>query len=117
MCGPRKVTELQGNVLESRPDFHRASFTKVGGGYELTASWALVQAIGDFAGIDFYFRAKYGEWEFETEDEHGHAFPEGHPNRFVRRGTYDQKKPNAMTVEWSLCILRRCLGEFWDRAA
>ena len=111
------VIELQEDILESRPGFHRASFPEVGGGYELTASWPLVQAVGDFDGIDFYFRAKYGEWEFQTEDKQGHLFPEGHPSYFVRRGTYDEKKPNAMTIDWSLRILRKCFIEFWDRPA
>ena len=113
----RRVTELQEEILESRAGLHRAAFPEVGGGYELTASWHLVQAVGDCSGIDFYFRAKHGEWEFETEDKQGHAFPEGHPNHFVRRGAYDQAQPNAMTVEWSLQILRRCIGEFWNRPA
>ena len=111
------MIELEEQILETRPGYHRATFPQVGGGYELTASWPLVQAVGDFCGVDFYFRAKYGQWEFQTEDKHGYAFPEAHPNYFVRRGTYDEKKPNAMTVEWSLRILRKCLVDFWDRPA
>lgn len=115
--GEGTVPELQVHILESGPGFQRASFQDVGGGYELTVVRPLAQAVGDFAGIDFYFRAKDGEWEFETQDKQGHAFPAEDPNHFVRRGTYDEKKPNAMTVEWSLRILRKCLGEFRDRSA
>lgn len=109
------MNELLENILETRPGFHRASFPQVGGGYELTASLSLVQAVGDFDGIDFSFRAKYGTWEFQTENKEGHVFSEEHPNYYVRNGTYDQKKPNAMTIEWSLRILRNCFVEFWDR--
>lgn len=115
--GAGTVSELQEDILESRAGVHRACFPEVGGDYELTADWSLVQAVGDIAGIDFYFRAKHGRWEFETEDKQGHPFPEGDPNHFVRRGKYDEKAPDAMTVEWSLRILRKCLGEFWDRLA
>jgi hypothetical protein len=108
---------LEESILERRPGFQRASFPEVGGGYELTAQWPLVQAAGDFAGIDFYFRAKHGEWEFETEDKVGHSFPPGDPNHFVRRGTYDPAKPGAMSLDWSLRILRKCFEEFWERPA
>jgi hypothetical protein len=111
------VIELQEDILESRPGLYRASFPQVGGGYELTACWPLVQAVGDFNGIDFYFRAKGGEWEFQTENKQGHLFPDGHPNHFLRRGSYDEAKPNAMTIEWSLRILKKCFVEFWDRLA
>ena len=86
------VIEVREDILESSRGLHRASFPEVGGGYELTASSSLVQAVGDFDGIDFYFRAKYGEWEFQTEDKQGHSFPGGHANFFVRRGTYDEGK-------------------------
>lgn len=109
------MLELKEEILESRPGVYRACFPEVGGEYELTADWSVVQAVGDVAGIDFYFRAKHGRWEFETEDSQGHPFPEGHPNHFVRCGKYDREEPKAMTVEWSLSILRKCLGEFWDR--
>ncbi|QDT48179.1 hypothetical protein Pan258_22190 [Symmachiella dynata] len=107
------VIELKEDIIESRPGFHHASFSEVGGGYELTTSWPTAQAVGEFDGIDFYFRAKYGEWEFQTENKEGHLFPEEHPNYFVRRGTYDEKKPNAFSNEWSLRILQKCLVEFW----
>ncbi|QDU42645.1 hypothetical protein Mal52_11120 [Symmachiella dynata] len=107
------MIRLQEEIIESRPGFHRASFPEVGGEYELTTSWPMAQAFGEFDGIDFYFRAKYGAWEFETENKQGHSFPNEHPNYFVSRGTYDEKKPNVFSNEWSLRILRKCFVEFW----
>ncbi|MFT3882433.1 MAG: hypothetical protein QM703_22625 [Gemmatales bacterium] len=109
------MPELREDILEARTGLHRVFFTEVRGGYELTASWHLVQAVGDLNEIGFYFRAKHGEWKFETQDKQGHVFHNEHPNHFVRRGMYDQMKPNAMTIEWSSRILRKCLGEYWDR--
>ena len=68
------VIELQEEIVESRLGFHQATFPEVGGGYELTVSYNLAQAVGDFDGIDFYFRAKGGVWEFQTESKDGQFF-------------------------------------------
>jgi hypothetical protein len=107
--------ELEEQLLESRPDYHRAAFVEVGGEYELTGGWPLVQAVGDFDGIAFGFRAKHGEWTFETETSAGHLFPMDHPHYFIRQGTYDPRKPQALTLEWALPVLRKCCWEFWNR--
>lgn len=104
--------ELAEDVLEQAPGLLRVQFPEVGGDYELTCSPALVQAVGRCCDVDFYFRAKYGEWEFESEDEHGRPFPEGDLRRFARAGTFDEEKPGAMDVEWARRILRRCLAEW-----
>ena len=107
------MSELAEEVVERAPGLLRVSLPEVGGSYELTCSPLLVQAVGDCDGVDFYFRAKYEEWEFETEDERGHPFPEGDPRRFVRRDYYDAAKPGSMGVELAARILRRCLAEWW----
>lgn len=107
--------ELEEEMLESGTGVHRASFLDVEGEYELTTGWPITQAVGNLEGVDFYFRAKNGEWEFQTVDKNGHSFPGGHPYYFVRRGMYDEAKPNALTIEWSLRKLRKCIGEFFRR--
>jgi hypothetical protein len=111
------VGELIEEIIEQDGCLRRVNLPEVGGDYELTCSPVLVQAVGSTCGVDFYFRAKYGEWEFETEDKHGHPFPEGDPRRFVRRDYYDETKPGAMRVEWAARILRRCLAQWWEMPA
>jgi hypothetical protein len=105
--------ELAEDIIEQTLGLLRVELPEVGGEYELTCSPFLVQAVGQCSGVDFYFRAKYGEWEFETEDEQGHPFHEGDSRRFTRGGSYDTRKPGAMGIEWAARILRRCLAEWW----
>jgi hypothetical protein len=105
---------LTENILEQSPGLLRVSLPEVGGGYELTCSPFLVQAVGDCCGVSFVFWAKHGEWEFQVEDERGHAFPAGDRRRFVRREPYDADKPGALGLEWAARILRSCLVEWWS---
>jgi hypothetical protein len=105
--------ELAEEIIEQTPYVLRVQLPEVGGEYELTCSCSLVQAVGQCSGMDFYFRAKHSRWEFETEDQHGHPFPEKDSRRFTRLGTYDPQKPGAMSIEWAARILRRCLAEWW----
>ena len=70
---------------EVRPGFWNVTFLNVKGGYELTGPHP-VQAVGSIAGVDFYFRAKSGHWEFETNDERGWLFPIDDKRGFQRRG-------------------------------
>ena len=109
--------ELAEEMVERGPGLLRVKLPEVSGKYELTCSPALVQAVGSCAGVDFYFRAKYEEWEFETEDEQGHPFLDGDPRQFVRRDYYDSAKTGAMEVEWAARILRRCLAQWWGLRA
>ena len=111
--GSRLMVELTEEVVEEGPSHLRAKLPDVAGEYELTCSPFLVQAVGKCCGVDFYFRAKYGEWEFETWDEHGHLFPEGDPRRFVLRDSFDKAKPGAMGLDWAARLLRRCLAKWW----
>jgi hypothetical protein len=104
-------------VIEQDPGLLRVTFPEAGGGYELTCSPDFAQAVGDCCGVDFYFRAKYGKWEFETEDKQGHAFPEGDPHHFICRGSYDRRKPGGMRMQWVARILRQCLAEWWGSPA
>jgi len=106
---------LDEEIVEQGPGRLRVSLPEVGGGYELTSSRPMAQATGDCCGVRFYFRAKHGEWEFETEDDHGHSFPAGDARAFALRGAYDENKPNSMEVEWARRLLRQCLAEFWNR--
>jgi hypothetical protein len=106
------MIELTEEVVERTHHLLRVRLPEVDGEYELTGSPLLVQAVGDGLGVDFYLRAKNGKWEFETEDEHGHPFPEGDPRRFIRRGKYDGNEPGVMSLEWSARLLRRCLAEW-----
>jgi hypothetical protein len=70
--GSRLVVELTEEVVEEGHNQLRVRLPDVDGEYELTCSPFLVQAVGKCCGVDFSFRAKFGEWEFETEDGHGH---------------------------------------------
>jgi hypothetical protein len=102
-------------ILEQGPGILRVSFPEVGGGYELKSSRPMAQAMGDCCGVKFYFRAKHGEWEFETEDVRGQPFPAADARAFAMRGAYDDNKPTVMEVEWARRLLRQCLAEFWNR--
>ena len=112
-----RLGELTEDIVERGSGLLRVKLPEVGGEYELTCSPSLVQAVGSCAGVDFYFRAKYEEWEFETEDERGHPFPDSDARRFIRRDCYDAAKTGAMGVEWAARILRRCLAEWWNLRA
>ena len=68
-------------VIEQGPGLLRVSLPEVDGEYELTCSLILSQAVGTCLGVDSYFRVKHGEWEFETQNEQGHPFPEGDPRQ------------------------------------
>ena len=107
------MAEFAEEVIEQAPGLLRVRLPAVDGEYELTYSPSLVQAVGECSGVDFCFHAKHGSWEFETEDEHGHCFPEGDPRRFVLSGRYDKSKPEAMGMEWAARLLRSCLAEWW----
>lgn len=107
------MIELAEEIVEKTPHFLRVRLPEVGGGYELTCSPEMVQAVGTCDEVNFYFRAKYQEWVFETEDEHGHPFPVGDLRQFLRHGNYNESKPNALGLEWSTRILRRCLAQWW----
>jgi hypothetical protein len=109
--------ELAEDVIEQGPGFMRAQLSEVGGKYDLTCSHLLVQAVGQCSGVGFYFRAKYGDWEFETEDEHGYPFPEGDPRRFARvhlrhgeagSNEYRVGRPHSPTVPGRV-VERPCL--------
>jgi hypothetical protein len=104
------------NVIEQKPGLLRVDLPDCDGSYELTCSPLLVQAVGDCFGIAFYFGAKHGDWEFETEDEVGHPFPEGDARRFMEKGRYDIAKPGVMGLEWSARLLRRCLEQWLTTA-
>jgi hypothetical protein len=107
------MAELAEEIMEQAPSLLRVKLPEVDGEYELTCSPCLVQAVGECSGVDFYLRAKHGRWEFETEDEQGHPFPEKDPRRFVLLGRYDERKPGTMGMEWAARLLRRCLAEWW----
>jgi hypothetical protein len=107
------MVELTEEIIEQAPGLLRVKLPDVGGEYELTCSPVLVQAVGKCAGVDFYFRAKHGRWEFETEDEFGHSFAENDPLRFKLTDRSDHKKPGAMGMNWSARLLRRCLAKWW----
>ncbi len=103
---------LTEQVIEQKPGFLRVAFPEVDCQYKLTCDWLLVQASGECCGVAFYFRAKYGEWEFETQDERGGPFPTCDSRYFILRDCYDKNKPGAMGLEWAARILRRCI-EKW----
>jgi hypothetical protein len=111
------MAELAEEIIERSPGLLRVKLPEAGGEYELTCSPSLVQAVGECAGVNFYFRAKYGNWEFETENQHGHAFPEGDPRRFALIDRYDQSKAGAMGMEWAARLLKRCLAEWRSASA
>src|SRR5262245_61182002 len=100
---------LTEEITEEREGYRKVNLPEIDGYYELTCSACLVQALGACSGIAFYFRAKYGEWEFETHDEHGHPFAPGDARRFLLREKYDEAKPGAMGVDWAARIIGRCL--------
>jgi hypothetical protein len=106
------MAELAEEIIERTAGLLRVKLPEADGEYELTCSPSLVQAVGECAGVNFYFRAKYGNWEFETEDQHGHAFPKGDPTRFALIDCYDQSKAGAMGMESAARLLRRCLAEW-----
>ena len=58
--------------------------------YELWGAYP-VQALGTIRGREFYFHAKYHEWEFEVADARGVLPSDGGNPEFVRRG----KHPDA----------------------
>jgi hypothetical protein len=92
-------------VIEQTPAFLHVSLTEVDGFYRLTCSPSLVQAFGEACGIEFSFRAKNGEWEFEVLDRSGDPF-------LRLADVYDESKPGGMGMDWSARLLRRCL-EKW----
>ena len=101
------MVPLAETVLDEEAGFRRVAFTEVSGGYEL--EWIdgyFGQAVGDCWGIVFSFHAKHGSWDFATEDETGHPFPPEHPSAFRRSGRY-----KALTMEWTIRTLQRCLAE------
>lgn len=82
------------------------------GYYELTCSPSLSQAIGGCMGVNFYFRAKQGEWEFATEDDQGNTLAAGDPHHFLLRGTFNEYEHDAMGTDACARIMRQCLGTF-----
>ena len=76
--------QIAEDIIEQSASLLRVQLPEVAGEYELTCSPLLVQAVGHCSGVDFCFRAKHGNWEFETEDEQGHPMPEGDSRRFAR---------------------------------
>lgn len=94
--------------VERETEYSRcAKFTEVEGSYELEVTPGyFAQAVGTCCGVNFYFRGKYGEWEFETETEAGHPFPADHPFHFSCKGKY-----RTVNMAWATRCLQNCLAE------
>jgi hypothetical protein len=110
------MTELDENVIEQSESVRSVRFPDARGGYELTCSWDLCQAVGEVDGVDFYFHAKHGQWTFDTEDAIGHLFPPAHPLHFRRGGRFAEFEPGMMRLDWATPIVRRCVAEFIAQA-
>tara|TARA_R110002095_G_scaffold1604_7_gene7909 strand:- start:85 stop:375 length:291 start_codon:yes stop_codon:yes gene_type:complete len=87
-------------------------FLNVEGEYELSGGY-LLQCVGVIHKIDFYFRAKDQEWEFETNDEKGWLFPADDRRAFQREGRY--KQSNGLPNENAAEIIAACAGEFLNQ--
>ena len=107
----RSMFPLREHVERESEYVRCAKFLDVEGSYELEITPGyFAQAVGSCCGVDFYFRGKYGEWEFETQNEVGHPFPPDDPFRFSRTGEY-----KAVTITWATRCLQNCLAEMCMR--
>ena len=94
---------------EPHPGMWIVEFSNVDGGYNLTGPYP-VQGVGTVQGVDFCFRAKGDEWEFETNDERGWLFPGDDKRAFQRRGPC--KNGEEMPHQKAAKIIADCVTEF-----
>jgi hypothetical protein len=77
--------------------------------------WAPVQAWGEIAGREFYFRARHTAWSCEVSDTQGNLPSDGQAaaDGFIREGEYG----NASYMPWpeALKIIERCMNEYAAR--
>lgn len=106
--------ELDEEVIEETRTSRRVVFPEIGGGYELTYSPILVQALGHCLGVNFSFQAREEHWEFATESDYGHAFLPGDPRHFSRNGLFLQGS-EAIEIAQADEIIRQCLTDFWGQ--
>ena len=100
---------LRWEHTEPRSGVWNVKFSNVDGDYELTGSHP-VQAVGAVQQVDFYFRAKGNEWEFETNDERGWLFQADDKRAFQRRGQC--KDGNVLPHREAAKIIADCVAEF-----
>jgi hypothetical protein len=105
------MTPLQERIDQEGECLRRATLVDIQGDYELTVTPDyFAQGVGSICGVDFYFGAKYGDWEFETQDQFGHAYAATHPLWFRRTG-----KHGTITLAWAAGCLRDCLAEISEK--
>ncbi|MCA9015457.1 MAG: hypothetical protein KDA77_09035 [Planctomycetaceae bacterium] len=98
--------------IENQNGTWNVRFLNVEGEYELSGGY-LLQCVGVIHEIDFYFRAKDQEWEFETNDEKGWLFPAADRRAFQRQGRYKQN--NGLPNEKAAEIIAACVAEFLNQ--
>lgn len=106
--------ELDEEVIEETRTSRRVVFPEVGGGYHLTYSPLLVQALGHCLGVNFLFRAHEEHWSFATESDFGHQFLPGDPRRYCRDGIFLQGS-EVLEIAQADEIIRQCLTDFWEQ--
>lgn len=84
------------------------SFGNIEGQYELSGPLP-VQAVDSVQGTEFYFRAKYDAWEFETNDETGGLFSSDDPRAFQRSGA--SQGASQMSFPTAAKIIAHCVSE------
>lgn len=94
---------------EIRTGVWNVTFLNAKGDYELTGPHP-VQGVGSICGVDFYFRAKSNEWEFETNDPKGWLYPEGDIQAMQRRGRCESA--DTMPLEKAAQTICECVTEF-----
>jgi hypothetical protein len=100
---------VEQSITKDTPDVWQVSLPEVDGSYELTGPWP-VQAVGEFAGLSFYFRAAHDRWEFETENEVGQQFSSSDARAFRRTGKYTNASETPLHK--AVALIGRCLAEF-----
>ena len=77
---------------------------------------APVQALGEVAGRDFYFRARHNEWSCEVSDSDGRLSSDGcsGPDTFYREGRHENA--SYMKLREALKIIDKCMSEYFSRS-
>lgn len=99
---------------ERRDGVWVVEFSNAEGEYELTGPYP-IQAVGNVQQIDFYFRARGSQWEFETNDEKGRLFPADDRRAFHSRGPV--REWDTLTLQTAAEIIAKCVAEFISRVS
>ena len=95
--------------MEERSDFKVIKDEAIGLEYEISAN-GMVQATGELAGVEIYFRAKNQEWIFDIANRDGKLPSDGYSGGFFKKEKYDNA--SSMTLNEAVIIIRKCIDEY-----